>query len=94
MNKREANKLTMFDSVISYMEKNSDKSAAIPVIGETVTELNSKVAVLKEMDLEFVGRTIGETKDKRLKEEVLISSIFKITNIIYHFRTTCFFLIC
>jgi hypothetical protein len=35
------------------------------------------------MDLEFVGRTIAETTDKRLKEEVLISAVFKIVNALF-----------
>lgn len=83
MNKRESNKLTMFESVISYMDVNSAITAAIPVVGETVTQLKTEVEELKAMDLEFVGRTIAETTDKRLKEEALISAIFKIASALF-----------
>jgi len=36
-----------------------------------------------ESDLEFVGRTIAETRDKKLKEEALISAVFKIANALF-----------
>ena len=43
MRKREANKLTMFESVISYMDANTEKCASILIIGETVTQLKADV---------------------------------------------------
>lgn len=83
MRKREANKLSMFESVISYLDANTEKYASIPIIGETVAQLKTDVAELKAMDLEFVGRTIAETKDKKLKEEALISAVFKIASALF-----------
>lgn len=83
MRKREANRLTMFESVISYMDVNGAKCASIPIIGETVTQLKLDVTELKAMDLEFVGRTIAETREKRLKEEALISVIFKVASALF-----------
>ena len=35
------------------------------------------------MDLEFVGCTIAETRDKKLKEEALISVVFKIASALF-----------
>lgn len=83
MNKHEANKLMMFDSVISFMDVNSEKYVSIPIITETVTQFKTAVAEIKAMDLEFIGSTKAETADKWLKEEALINAIFKIASTLY-----------
>jgi hypothetical protein len=45
--------------------------------------IKTEVTELKTMDLEFVGRTKAETTDKRLKEEALISAVFKIASALF-----------
>lgn len=83
MTKREANKLSMLDAVISHMESNSEKLASIPVLGEIVVNLKSSVTEIKSMNLEFIGNTKGKTADKALKEEAVLNTILKIANSLY-----------
>lgn len=83
MRKHEANKLSMFDAVISCMETNSNKYSGIPAIGEILTRFKNLVSEIKSMDFEFFGSTKSETSDKRIKEEALLRSVVKIANALY-----------
>lgn len=83
MNKRESNKLSMFNSVIALMDSNLTAVSTIPVIGETLTAFKSLVDEIKNGSLEFKGETKDETADKNLKEDTLHSKIFKISSALF-----------
>ena len=77
MNKREANKLTMYESVITTLESNAGIYTAVPVITETLNSFKANVDEIKAMDFNFLSATKGETNAKRDKEELLIAEISK-----------------
>ncbi|MBK7381135.1 MAG: hypothetical protein IPJ03_19470 [Ignavibacteriales bacterium] len=75
---RQENKLTMFEAVISLLDANTVKTAAIAAFAATYTVFKNFVAQIKVKDVEKGGATTGKTSTKNEDKSALISLLIHV----------------
>lgn len=73
MTDREENKLSMYEAVIKFLDKNEAKLSVIPAFAPLTEALKQAVGQIYERNAEFTAATDGTTNEKKVAENVLIN---------------------
>ena len=87
MNKRESNKLTMYNGVLQVLESNSAIYSNYTVMTEAVTDFKNLINEINNSDIDFIKATKGTTATKEIKEDELETAILKLANAVYIYAT-------
>lgn len=75
---RQENKLTMFEAVISLLDANTAKTAAIAAFAATYTVFKNFVTQIKAKDVEKGSATTGKTTTKNADRTALVSVLMRV----------------
>lgn len=80
MTKRQENKLTMYEGLLSLLQANSARISGAAGFPETVTELTDKIGALKAKSAEVDTVAVGKTATKESAKESLIEALMPVCN--------------
>ncbi|MDD8018847.1 MAG: hypothetical protein PHP42_10780 [Bacteroidota bacterium] len=83
MNKRQENRLTMYEGLLTLLQTNDAKVKSVGGFSQAVTELTAMVNELKTKSTEVNGATAGKTQTKYNAEDALVSLLLPICSAVY-----------
>lgn len=85
MNKRNENKLTSYEGILSLLEDNSAKVQSVAGFSDTVTEFSGVVAGIKAKSIEVESVASGKTSSKYNAEDALVECLLPVCSALYLF---------
>ena len=85
MNKRQENKLTMYEGLMSLVRDNGDKIQSINGFSDAVTKFSGIMALIKAKSIEVDEASAGKTSSKYNAEDALIESLLPLCSALYLF---------
>ncbi len=85
MNKRQENKLTMYEGLLTLLQSNSAKTQSIGGFANAATELSTIVAGLKAKSTEVDSATVGKVATKYSAEDALVAALLPACSALYVF---------
>ena len=83
MNKRQENKLTMYEGLLTLLQANSAKGASITGYSDAVTQFSSLIMEVKEKSTEVESVTVGKTVVKSEAGDALIVALLPVCSALY-----------
>ena len=83
MNKRNENRLTMYEGLLSLFQANAAKVQAVGGFPDAVAEFSSLISTLKLKSAEVDSIAVGKTNSKYSAEEVLVEAILPMMSALY-----------
>ena len=83
MNKRQENKLTMYEGLLTLLQANSAMGASITGFNDAVTQLSSLITTLKEKSTEVDSVTVGKVAVKSVAADALIAALLPVCSALY-----------
>jgi len=85
MNKRQENKLTMYEGLLALLQSNIAKFQSIGGVADAVTELSVIVTGLKAKSTEADSATVGKATTKYSAEDALVAALLPTCSALYIF---------
>ncbi len=83
MNKRQENKLTMYEGVLSLLRENEAKIQSIAKFKDAVAEFDTVIGMLKSKSIEVKKATAGKTASKHSAEDGLVECLLTVCPALY-----------
>lgn len=83
MTKRQENKLTMYEGLLTLLQANSAKGASITGYNDAVTQFSSLLAELMEKSVEVESVSVGKTAAKSDAGDALIGALLPVCSALY-----------
>ncbi|MGD8777877.1 MAG: hypothetical protein PVH88_02830 [Ignavibacteria bacterium] len=83
MNKRQSNKLNMYNAVITFLQNNQQAYSAMPAMQAQVTELENKTQNIIDSDAEREGVRAGKIANKLKEEKELHEVLNKVISALF-----------
>ena len=83
MNKRQENKLTMYEGLLTLLQANSAKGASITGYSDAVTQFSSLLTELKGKSAEVDSVSVGKTAMKSDAGDALIAALLPVCSALY-----------
>ncbi len=83
MNKRQENKLTMYEGLLTLLQANSDKTQTVGGFTEAVNEFNTVITDLKTKSIEADGVSVGKTSVKWVAEDALVAALLPVCSALF-----------
>lgn len=83
MNKREENKLTMYEGLLTLLQANSAKVQSVGGFADAIAELTAIVGGIKAKETELGGATAGKAAAKYNAEDALVAALLPVSSALY-----------